>query len=535
MAGGLLVWTWPPAVNEAHYLGKAKHFWNADWCGNDLFAGSHETHWLFYLSAGWPSRFFPLTATAWLGRLAAWLVTAWGLVCLWRVFDPRGGSVLLAIPLTILLNRYFHLAGEWFWGGIEGKSLAWGFVFAGVAAWLQSRWNRCGLCLAIACGFHVVLGMWTLVAIALASIAGRMARPVGDSAFNAPPVVRGRPLIWILAGLFIFSGVLPALQLNTGMSGQDIARASEIQAFGRLAHHQDAMQFEAGRWIGFLALIAIWGLLIRHTWRNRTAAQSGFNRLVAAALVLDLAGWVLSLTAWAAPETRPWISRFLVLYWFRLADVLVPLGVVVNAWFTLSRLPVTLRKGLAGSVAILLLLAVGQQFAGNLRDPRSGSTRQASGRTAPIVDSQRDIQADRNWQSVCHWISRNTPSNAVFVTPANQQTFKWYADRAEVANWKDMPQDAAGVIEWHDRLNRLYRVVPQSEMGILGLFNHEILQIAEDYGADYLIVETRFVDRRQQIGYPTGFQQIWPRDDSRRSTWTVFRLPRPVTNRDQVN
>ena len=27
----------PPAVNEAHYLAKAKHYWDPSWCRGDVF------------------------------------------------------------------------------------------------------------------------------------------------------------------------------------------------------------------------------------------------------------------------------------------------------------------------------------------------------------------------------------------------------------------------------------------------------------------------------------------------------------------
>ncbi|MDP7379069.1 MAG: hypothetical protein QF516_13290, partial [Pirellulaceae bacterium] len=44
--------TLPPDVNEAHYLGKAKHFWMPDWCAGDLFLHSSNAHWLFYVTVG---------------------------------------------------------------------------------------------------------------------------------------------------------------------------------------------------------------------------------------------------------------------------------------------------------------------------------------------------------------------------------------------------------------------------------------------------------------------------------------------------
>ena len=43
----------PPDVNEAHYLAKAKHFWQPDWCPADFFLNSPDAHTPFYVVFGW--------------------------------------------------------------------------------------------------------------------------------------------------------------------------------------------------------------------------------------------------------------------------------------------------------------------------------------------------------------------------------------------------------------------------------------------------------------------------------------------------
>ncbi len=61
---------WPvPDVNEAHYLSKAKHYWNPEWCQNDFFVNTADAHQVFDWSFGWVSLFFPLVAVDWFGRL----------------------------------------------------------------------------------------------------------------------------------------------------------------------------------------------------------------------------------------------------------------------------------------------------------------------------------------------------------------------------------------------------------------------------------------------------------------------------------
>ena len=55
-----------PGVNETHYLTKAKHFWDSDWCGNDLFLSSSDAHFAFFAMFGWPTLFISLDAYAWI-------------------------------------------------------------------------------------------------------------------------------------------------------------------------------------------------------------------------------------------------------------------------------------------------------------------------------------------------------------------------------------------------------------------------------------------------------------------------------------
>src|SRR6187551_1664041 len=63
----------PPDAGESHYLVKAKHYWNPEWCAGDQFLESFDTHVGFYWTLGWLTRFFSLDATAWIVRVLVWL------------------------------------------------------------------------------------------------------------------------------------------------------------------------------------------------------------------------------------------------------------------------------------------------------------------------------------------------------------------------------------------------------------------------------------------------------------------------------
>ena len=84
-----------PAVNEPHYLGKAKHLWDPAWCRGDFFLESSNPHLVFYLAVGWLTRFASLEATAWAARAAGYALLAVG----WTMLAGRvAGSRRAAVP-----------------------------------------------------------------------------------------------------------------------------------------------------------------------------------------------------------------------------------------------------------------------------------------------------------------------------------------------------------------------------------------------------------------------------------------------------
>ena len=117
-----------PMVNEAHYLVKAKNYWDPGWCSQDIFVASDKVHTTFYFLFGWPTKFCSLTQTAWLGRLAGWVLLAVGLQRLsWGLFRKSFVSLAIAV-LWISGVEYGNLAGEWVIGGIEAKVPAYGLI-----------------------------------------------------------------------------------------------------------------------------------------------------------------------------------------------------------------------------------------------------------------------------------------------------------------------------------------------------------------------------------------------------------------------
>jgi hypothetical protein len=62
-----------------------------------------------------------------------------------------------------------------------------------------------------------------------------------------------------------------------------------------------------------------------------------------------------------------------------------------------------------------------------------------------------------DWLKACRWLHDHTPHDALAYAPNEDWAIKWYAERAEYVNFKDCPQDAAGIVEWYERQRRLSR------------------------------------------------------------------------------
>ena len=178
----------PPMVNEAHYLVKAKNYWNPEWCNQDMFVASDKVHTTFYLLFGWPTKYLTLAQTAWLGRLVGWSLLAIGLQRLARVLFRRAFVSLAIAVLWIAGVEYGNLAGEWVVGGIEAKVPAYGLVLLALANLVQRRWAWVWVLLGTAAAFHVLSGGWAVVAAASCWFVTERKRPDGVKTDHASTV-----------------------------------------------------------------------------------------------------------------------------------------------------------------------------------------------------------------------------------------------------------------------------------------------------------------------------------------------------------
>ena len=94
------------------------------------------------------------------------------------------------------------------------------------------------------------------------------------------------------------------------------------------------------------------------------------------------------------------------------------------------------------------------------------------------------------WREACDWIAQSgrIPPDARFLTPPSASTFKWHAQRGEVVNWKEVPQDAASLVQWRQRLQEVRSTNdPDSSEQTAA----RLAQLGAEYQAGYVITEAR--------------------------------------------
>ncbi|TWT29990.1 hypothetical protein Enr8_46470 [Blastopirellula retiformator] len=489
----LYVATLGPEVNEPHYLCKAKHYWNPDWLKNDFFLSAPGAHYTFYWTLGSLTLLFPLPVVAWIGRLISWLALA----AAWRYLSftliPRRLCSIATAAIWLATMHYGHLAGEWLVGGVEGKTFAYPFVLLALALALRNRWNPAWVSLGGASAFHILVGGWSVVALFVAWVLiGRKSTPLY-------PMLTGL----MGGGLISLLGLVPALLLTAGLPDEMQTEAHQLYVFYRLPHHLVVHRMDSLRQLCFATVTAGWAIFAWSTRRQRPLQL--INAFVIGSLLIAVCGVVIDQVFCYWLGNFGLAAKLLRFYWFRLSDVAVPLGLAFSVGWRLFVVTEEDRRTLVrrASLAIVLAattIALGIRIQSRLASPM------------PPADDMASVSDYNQWLAMCRWIRTNTPANAAFLTPLNQGTFKWNAQRSEVVTHKDVPQEASSLLGWKERRWRTMRYERLS--------SEQVRLLSRDYGFGYVVVDTH--SRPDFAGW--DFPRVYPLDENSDSPYEIFRV-----------
>ena len=513
---------WPvPEVNEPYYLGKAIHYWNPHWASSDWFLQTADTHAVFYFSVGWLALILKPTAFAWTVRLLTWALLAWSWQRLSRAVVPRAWASVLTATLFVFLLQHYNMAGEWVVGGAEAKGFSFVLVFLALEAMVEGYWNRMWLLLGVASAFHILVGGWAAVAAGAVWMLRSGTAPALRRQFPTASNPAQRP--FDSGSCFLLdraAGRLPPGLARSRAGAADESRSGSGRGGPgppdlclRTVSPSPRSGEVLGRW--FRAAVSL-DRRPRGCCCGRRASDSpGARRLrgfTAAAVVIALIGAAISLLSLYDRRLAAGWMRF---YWYRLVDVAVPLGLALLSvrWFVERKM----RVALALVTAVAAFHAVDCVVLKLFSDP-------------PFAERQVDGTA---WRSACLWATgqgeggrcfpgnrgrtscettatgsmsaagfrtrstlRRTPDSSF---PAPAFTFKWYAGRGEVVNWKETPQDAASLVDWWKRIQDIYATgnpPPQEKyyMSLADAGAPKLQELAKKYEADYLVTQVSRAD-----------------------------------------
>jgi len=460
-----------PGINEPHYLGMAKADWDPAWCQGDLFLGSARPHRAFYLLLGWLTRFLSLDETAVVGRFASLAVVAWGWSRLGRSLGLGAVGSLLSASVFLLIQSTGSWSGEWLIGGVESKVFAYGLVFAGWAALIEGRPNRAGVWLGAATTLHPIVGVWATVATLLA-LFWTWWRGAAQSADAQAPLprfpIRLAPVLWwFVAAAPGIGWALPALRSADAATSK---LADYIQVSYRLAHHLDPWTFPKEGHLFFGGLTVLW--LFSALWGRLSSGFRLLDAITGAAILIGLTATALSFgpRPWTYPPSEFGFLQLKMLkfYPFRLADLMSALIVSLTAarlWTTWSRPPWT--------TAAIGVLVVAGAIAIPGPDKKPGN----------LAGQNR-----RDWIATLKWIEQNTLADSLLLAANEDFAVKWWSTRPEYVNFKDCPQDAAGVVEWNSRLLKYSEWATESLRRDLLITPAELAELRRRTGVTHLIV-----------------------------------------------
>lgn len=485
---------WPtPDSNEAHYLTKARHFFDPSWCAGDFFLESQDAHDVFYWLVGPLAAGLPLPVAAWVGRWLGWLSLAIGFRHAVRPLLETPLARLLAAALFSLALRHTTAAGEWVIGGCEAKVFAWAFVLWAAGEIALGKFSGAWLALGAATALHPIVGGWGMIALLLAS---------SPRFWQQTSLSRGDCLRLVSGTVLAAVGVVPAFGLASDADAAQQAAATTIYVVERLPHHLLPRTFADGFVARHVLAILLWCALskIGPTDAPRSLARTRLRAFVFAAIAISIVGCAIALLEPLAPGI---VHQGLRFYWFRLADGLVPLALATAAAAGLCAAgsPTDQGRWRRFTVAVVSLLLI--------VDTANESRHWPLPWRADVTARSDTKVVAGPWRDSCEWVCQNLPVDSCFLTPRGAASFIWRTGRREVVAWKNIPQDSRSLVEWRTRIVDCFSrsdTLHELERSTAALGFEQMHRVAQRYGANYAILP---LDVLASPGFPPGGKGLW--------------------------
>lgn len=328
-----------------------------------------------------------------------------------------------------------------------------------IYSWIAGTPVLAGICFGLAGLFHINhalagIGLW-----------------FGATAFEGPRIVSRRWWIGIVILLALCAvQIVPALRAVLSRSG-GLPTPEFVDLFVRLRHphHFDPSAWHWAIWLTFLVPIPV---AVIAAQRPAGLEHSGARRRAGVLFKLYAAMVVLAVVTagfWFLAETFVQLNLYRFSIYLKL---LTCIAVASLLWQGDTRRRVMVAVGL---VVLAVIAAVVAATTGLLAPP---TTRHPLG--LRLAGLQGD---DAPYLELARWARGNTPKDAVFLVPPDEESFRVHGRRAIVVNFKGVPQLSAELPEWRDRLQDVLNLDTRGLLALPRPMGRTLRAIRERYDA----------------------------------------------------
>jgi hypothetical protein len=461
--------------NEGDILPLARQFFEHNWLPNDWYLNlDFGYRHLFNLTFGFLVPWLGFEYGVYIGRLLIYLILAIAIYIFFKTLRLRFSFGILV--LLLFLNHQSLIAGEWIVGGFETKTISYAFVILSLSFFFRKRYLMGFAFAGAAISFHIIVGCYALFCIAVATVLNKAWRSEWRLyIYHTWP--------FFITGYFGLQAIIEQLFLQSDVD----PRVWEIYIQFRVPHHVLPAAWDGNLWIGELVLATGLFLILYFI------GKSNATRFVAAYALGSVSLFLFGLAIYIWGEMN--LLRF---YWFRFPDVMVPFmsAVLITLFLNdigdgrriirvlphrfLSEIQIILRR----VIPVILISATMVIVFQSLYQLQTEFKYSRQHNTTPRL-------------SALEWISENTPKQAIFLVDPTMPDFYIYAQRAQLVSWKHLPDSAADILEWYERIklsngNRSpdkngYDSLEELSSNFYHLDEDQIWQIANLYGINYYL------------------------------------------------
>lgn len=442
---------------EEQYLAMAKQFFDPGWVpGSFTLTEAPGAQLLFQAIIGPFMAVLDFVQAVFLLRLINFALIA---IPLGLIFDKAKFNLIETFALVqfLVIGPQSFLGGEWMIMSFEPKSVAYIFLFYSLYYLLESRYTRSVVFLAICTYFHLLVGGWFFIAVAIGILLhGQFTQRIRYLMIYVIAVI---PLL-----AYVLYGYLHHMPASTGIN------LDWVYCYYRLPNHlgifKDVQYFLSHHAFGVLATAGAFTFCL-YRQRHLTGIWRKMNHLVIILLATHLVFVVIAFADHVFLDNSGGI--LLKTYPFRSSSIAYFMFILLLYAYLREKFSGHPSRKLIGNTLVAILIVLGILF--SLSNVRRS------------IDSFRDPAFDE----MAAYINKRTPEDAVFIIPDDigmmETSFIRKAERDRFVIFKFVPYHKDKLLEWYTRLQ---------ERGKLRDDPAYITHLSREYGVDYLLSDKEY-------------------------------------------